>query len=128
MEAASGKAFDAPPHGENVARIQDLVRSSRARIGYAARYPSAPAWARLIASTERSTADHSRAISVLQALSPSISPALAPAASETRKPARWLIWPDHTGMASSSNWARDIATAGDSLSSRLTGAALITTA
>src|ERR1700722_661002 len=128
MEGFPGNAFNRPPHGENAARIQDLGRVRRGGFGYAARYPSAPAWARLIASTERSTADHSRAISVLQALSPSSSPALAPAARETRKPARWLIWPDHTGIASSSNWARDIATAGDSLSSRLTGAALITTA
>jgi hypothetical protein len=33
------------------------------------------------------------------------APALAPAASEPRKAARWLIWPDHTGTDSCSNWA-----------------------
>jgi hypothetical protein len=39
---------------------------------------------------------------------------------------RWLIWPDHTGTDSRSNWARDRATAGASWSSRLTGATFIT--
>jgi len=54
----------------------------------------------LIASTERSIADHSRAISSLQAESPLASPALAPAASDPRNAARWLIWPDQTGTDS----------------------------
>ena len=70
-----------------------------------------PACARLIASTERSIADHSRAISVVQLGSLPISPALMPAASEPRKVVRWLIWPDHTGIDSRSNCARESATA-----------------
>jgi hypothetical protein len=54
-----------------------------------------PACARLIAATERSIADHSRAISVVQLGSLPISPALMPAASEPRKVVRWLIWPEN---------------------------------
>src|SRR5258708_29796001 len=92
------------------------------------RRPAPAAWAALIASTERAMADHSPAISVLQAGSPLNSPALAPAASEPKKAVRWLIWPDQIGMDKRSNSARVSATAGASFCSRLTGAALITTA
>jgi hypothetical protein len=60
----------------------------------------------LIASTERSIADHREAISISQAGSPWGSPALAPAASEPRNAVRWLIWPPQTGMARRSNSAR----------------------
>ena len=52
----------------------------------------------------------------------------APAASDPKNAVRWLIWPDHTGIDRRSNSARDNATAGASFCSRLTGAALITTA
>jgi hypothetical protein len=53
-----------------------------------------PFQALFIAATERSIADHSPAISVLQLGSGSSSPALAPMASVPKNAVRWLIWPD----------------------------------
>jgi len=50
-----------------------------------------------MATIERSTARHSAAISAPAAVCGPISAALAPAANVDWNPARWLIWPAHTG-------------------------------
>src|ERR1700733_1289355 len=87
-----------------------------------------PACAALIAATERSTADQSPLISPPAAESGATSPMLAPAASVSTNPVRWLTCPAQTGIPSGSKKERDCRTAGASFSSRFTGVALRTTA
>src|SRR5262245_53003515 len=93
---------------------------------YAAR--TAAARAAFTASTLFSTALQSLLISAAPSERASSSPAPAPFDSDSIKPARWLTWPDQTGILFLSSQARAFATAGASFMPRLTGQALSTTA
>jgi len=76
---------------------------------------------RVDAATERSTADHSRRSRGSRGVRRLLAGAGAGREREG-KAARWLIWPDQTGISCLARKARDCDNTGDSFSSRRAGA------